>query len=141
LSRDFWYEQGKINTESNTEANIVSILAVFGSFSSLDRLKNLYLLTCCPFFAKILMLNVNDNGNVSGNVSGELPKVRVLLNTSSLSSFGSKVNLMPAPLEARSISKALHQGSSVSLGGVPDAISVNAESKTISYPRWFCAQA
>ena len=86
------------------------------------------------------MLNVNDNGNVSGNVSGSLTKVKTLLNTSLLSFLGNKAKL-PALLEAHSISKTLHQGSGPSLGGVSDAISINAESKIISYPRWFCSHA
>jgi hypothetical protein len=70
-----------------------------------------------------------------------LLKVKARLNTSPLSFLGNKANLAQALLEARSISEALHQGSGLSLGGVPDAISVNTESKITSYPRRFCAQA
>jgi hypothetical protein len=68
-------------------------------------------------------------------------KVKTLLNTSSLSFLGNKANLAPAPLDVGFISKALYQEPTLNNGGVPDARSVNAESKTTSYPRWFRAQA
>jgi hypothetical protein len=45
------------------------------------------------------------------------------LNTLPLSSLGNKANLAQALLEARSIPEALYQGSRLSRGGVPDAIS------------------
>jgi hypothetical protein len=54
------------------------------------------------------LLNVNDNGNVSGNVSGRFLKVKALWNISPLPSPGNKANLAQALLEARSISEALH---------------------------------
>jgi hypothetical protein len=63
------------------------------------------------------------------------------LNTLSLSSLGTKANLVPALLETRAFSETFHQGSGPSLGGVQDAASVKAESKITSYPKRLRAQA
>jgi hypothetical protein len=82
------------------------------------------LLTCWLFFANILILNVNDNGNVSGNVSRKLLKEKALMKTSHLSSLGNIANLAPAMLHTRSISEDFHPRSGLSSGGVSEAISI-----------------
>ena len=96
-------------------------------------------MTCCLFFANILMLNVNDNGNVSGNVSGQFFKVINLLNTSPFSSLGNEANLVGALLKTHSISEALKQGSTLFRGGAPDAISKIGTSRLIC-PKQFSAR-
>jgi hypothetical protein len=75
------------------------------------------LLTCRLFFAKILIPDVNDNGNVSGNVSGNISKVKIVLNTLLISQTRDKAYTTPALLEMRSLFMALHPKSILNNGG------------------------
>jgi ABC-type phosphate/phosphonate transport system ATPase subunit len=90
-----------------------------------------------------MMLNVNDNGNVSGNVSSIFPDMRSILNTTPILSSNHKADSKPARLEMNSlieippgnlagvlgdgqqqmvnIAEALHQESTLSIGNAPYA--------------------